>query len=127
LVHILFYNIKKVVISTRRGTWIFNRVIQRGLPYDVVFQSRFYDWLMAMLPWSIANDFHEWRIQQRMFVVAELPSIHRGYQFSGITNCMDFGLVIASSNSIRRSTISWQICLPVGRSQLRRVLIIINF
>lgn len=57
---------KKVVISTRRGTWIFNRVIQWGMPYDVVYQTRFYDWLMKILPWSIANDFHEWRVQQRM-------------------------------------------------------------
>ena len=58
---------KEVVISTRRGTWIFNRIAQRGLPYDVVYQTRLYNWLMATLPWSIANDFHEWRIQQRMF------------------------------------------------------------
>uniref|UniRef100_A0A915MAQ1 Flavin-containing monooxygenase n=1 Tax=Meloidogyne javanica TaxID=6303 RepID=A0A915MAQ1_MELJA len=25
----------KVVISTRRGTWLFNRITQKGLPYDV--------------------------------------------------------------------------------------------
>uniref|UniRef100_A0A915NF52 Flavin-containing monooxygenase n=1 Tax=Meloidogyne floridensis TaxID=298350 RepID=A0A915NF52_9BILA len=56
---------KNVVISTRRGTWLFNRITQRGLPYDVVYQSRFYDWLMRTVPWSIANDFHEWRMQQR--------------------------------------------------------------
>ncbi|KAF7637110.1 Dimethylaniline monooxygenase [N-oxide-forming] [Meloidogyne graminicola] len=56
---------KNVIISTRRGTWLFNRIAQRGLPYDVVYQSRFYDWLMRKLPWSIANDFHEWRMQQK--------------------------------------------------------------
>nr|CAD2151520.1 unnamed protein product [Meloidogyne enterolobii] len=56
---------KNVVISTRRGTWLFNRITQKGLPYDVVYQSRFYDWLMRTVPWSIANDFHEWRMQQR--------------------------------------------------------------
>jgi len=55
----------KIVISTRRGTWLFNRITQKGLPYDVVYQSRFYDWLMRTVPWSIANDFHEWRMQQR--------------------------------------------------------------
>uniref|UniRef100_A0A914KPW3 Flavin-containing monooxygenase n=2 Tax=Meloidogyne TaxID=189290 RepID=A0A914KPW3_MELIC len=56
---------KNIVISTRRGTWLFNRITQKGLPYDVVYQSRFYDWLMRTVPWSIANDFHEWRMQQR--------------------------------------------------------------
>ncbi|CAD5225267.1 unnamed protein product [Bursaphelenchus okinawaensis] len=57
---------KKVTISTRRGSWIFNRVGQAGMPYDVVFQSRLYYWLMRILPWSVANDFMEHRLQQRM-------------------------------------------------------------
>jgi hypothetical protein len=61
------FAIIKVVLSTRRGTWIFNRIGQWGLPYDVIYQTRFYNWLMAMLPWSIANDFHEWRIQRKMW------------------------------------------------------------
>ncbi|KAL3109920.1 hypothetical protein niasHT_016536 [Heterodera trifolii] len=66
---------KNVTISTRRGTWVFNRVIQNGLPYDVVYQSRFYDWLMRTLPWTISNDFHEHRMQQRMTTFPPLANI----------------------------------------------------
>lgn len=36
------------------------------MPYDVIFQSRLYQWLMKFLPWSVANDFMEHRLQQRM-------------------------------------------------------------
>ncbi|KAI6190474.1 hypothetical protein M3Y97_00122000 [Aphelenchoides bicaudatus] len=57
---------RSVTVSTRRGAWIFNRVAQGGMPYDVVFQSRLYQQLMKVLPWSVANDFMEHRLQQRM-------------------------------------------------------------
>jgi dimethylaniline monooxygenase (N-oxide forming) len=36
------------------------------MPYDVIFHSRLYQWLMRILPWSVANDFMEHRLQQRM-------------------------------------------------------------
>uniref|UniRef100_A0A914CK74 Flavin-containing monooxygenase n=1 Tax=Acrobeloides nanus TaxID=290746 RepID=A0A914CK74_9BILA len=55
-----------VTVSTRRGTWVFNRAAQAGMPYDIVFQSRLYYWLMKVLPWTIANDFMEHRLQQRL-------------------------------------------------------------
>lgn len=73
---------RSVTVSTRRGAWIFNRIVQvslnlifqlfnpficqGGMPYDVVFQSRLYQHLMKILPWSVANDFMEHRLQQRM-------------------------------------------------------------
>uniref|UniRef100_A0A914CVN4 Flavin-containing monooxygenase n=1 Tax=Acrobeloides nanus TaxID=290746 RepID=A0A914CVN4_9BILA len=57
---------KSVTVSTRRGTWVFNRAAQAGMPYDIVFQSRLYYWLMKVLPWTIANDFMEHRLQQRL-------------------------------------------------------------
>ncbi|KAI1723981.1 flavin-binding monooxygenase-like domain-containing protein [Ditylenchus destructor] len=57
---------KRVTVSTRRGSWITNRVAQGGMPIDVVFQSRLYQWLMRTLPWTVANDFMEHRLQQRI-------------------------------------------------------------
>uniref|UniRef100_A0A915EL25 Flavin-containing monooxygenase n=1 Tax=Ditylenchus dipsaci TaxID=166011 RepID=A0A915EL25_9BILA len=57
---------QKVTVSTKRGSWIFNRVGAGGMPYDIVFMSRFYQWLMRTLPWSVTNDFMEHRLQQRM-------------------------------------------------------------
>ncbi|CAI5452691.1 unnamed protein product [Caenorhabditis angaria] len=57
---------KSVTISTRRGTWIFNRVSQGGMPYDVLLFSRYYDTLLKTVPHVLANDFMEHRLQQRM-------------------------------------------------------------
>ncbi|CAB3398668.1 unnamed protein product [Caenorhabditis bovis] len=57
---------KSVTISTRRGTWIFNRVSNGGMPYDVQLFSRYYDNLLKAVPWTLANDFMEHRLQQRM-------------------------------------------------------------
>ncbi|CAI2354782.1 unnamed protein product [Caenorhabditis sp. 36 PRJEB53466] len=57
---------KSVTISTRRGTWIFNRVSQGGMPYDVLLFSRYYDNILKTVPFTLANDFMEYRLQQRM-------------------------------------------------------------
>ncbi|KAI6224394.1 hypothetical protein M3Y99_01407100 [Aphelenchoides fujianensis] len=57
---------RSVTVSTRRGSWIFNRCAQGGMPYDIQFQSRRYQWWMKVLPWSVANDFMEHKLQQRM-------------------------------------------------------------
>lgn len=32
---------KSVTISTRRGTWIFNRCSLGGMPYDTIYMTRF--------------------------------------------------------------------------------------
>ncbi|CEF60893.1 Flavin monooxygenase FMO family and Flavin monooxygenase (FMO) 5 family and Dimethylaniline monooxygenase, N-oxide-forming family and Flavin monooxygenase-like family-containing protein [Strongyloides ratti] len=57
---------KSVTISTRRGSWIFNRCSQGGMPYDILLMSRLYQKTMNTIPWSVANDFMEHRLQQRM-------------------------------------------------------------
>ncbi|VDM55954.1 unnamed protein product [Angiostrongylus costaricensis] len=57
---------KSVTISTRRGTWIFNKVAAGGMPYDTLYMTRYYKWLMDSVPWTIANDFMEHLVQQRM-------------------------------------------------------------
>uniref|UniRef100_A0A7I4YTB3 Flavin-containing monooxygenase n=1 Tax=Haemonchus contortus TaxID=6289 RepID=A0A7I4YTB3_HAECO len=57
---------KSVTLSTRRGTWIFNRVSLGGMPYDILYMSRFYSWLMNTAPWTVVNDYMEHMVQQRM-------------------------------------------------------------
>uniref|UniRef100_A0A0N4Z4Q7 Flavin-containing monooxygenase n=1 Tax=Parastrongyloides trichosuri TaxID=131310 RepID=A0A0N4Z4Q7_PARTI len=57
---------KSVTISTRRGSWVFNRCSQGGMPYDILLMSRIYQKTMDTIPWSVANDFMEHRLQQRM-------------------------------------------------------------
>ncbi|EJW88888.1 hypothetical protein WUBG_00205 [Wuchereria bancrofti] len=57
---------KSVTISTRRGSWIFNRVSQGGIPNDLKMMTRLYNYLMDKLPWTVANDFMEHRLQLRL-------------------------------------------------------------
>ncbi|KAK0411603.1 hypothetical protein QR680_005739 [Steinernema hermaphroditum] len=57
---------KSVTISTRRGSWIFNRVAEGGMPYDVLLMTRYHDFMMETIPWTVANDWMEHRLQQRM-------------------------------------------------------------
>ncbi|GMS78304.1 hypothetical protein PENTCL1PPCAC_479 [Pristionchus entomophagus] len=72
---------KSVTISTRRGSWIFNRVSQGGMPYDTLLMTRVYDWLMKTIPWTVANDFMEHRLQQRMdHDIYGLRPLHRFFQ-----------------------------------------------
>ncbi|VBB25470.1 unnamed protein product [Acanthocheilonema viteae] len=57
---------KSVTVSTRRGSWIFNRVSQGGIPNDLKMMTRLYNYLMDKLPWSVVNDFMEHRLQLRI-------------------------------------------------------------
>uniref|UniRef100_A0A915PXY6 Flavin-containing monooxygenase n=1 Tax=Setaria digitata TaxID=48799 RepID=A0A915PXY6_9BILA len=55
---------KSVTVSTRRGSWIFNRISQGGIPYDLKLITRLYNYLMNKLPWTVVNDFVEYRLQK---------------------------------------------------------------
>ncbi|VDM95130.1 unnamed protein product [Thelazia callipaeda] len=55
-----------VTVSTRRGAWIFNRVSKGGIPNDLTVMTRMYDYLIDKLPWTVANDFMEHRLQLRL-------------------------------------------------------------
>ncbi|MFH4973602.1 hypothetical protein AB6A40_000311 [Gnathostoma spinigerum] len=57
---------KSVTISTRRGTWIWNRVSDGGMPYDILFFTRLYYFALRLVPWTLSNDYVEHRIQQRL-------------------------------------------------------------
>ncbi|CAJ0582012.1 unnamed protein product, partial [Mesorhabditis spiculigera] len=72
---------KSVTISTRRGTWVFNRVSRGGMPYDTIFMSRYYRWVMNTIPWTVANDFMEHVCNQRMdHDIYGLRPAHRFFQ-----------------------------------------------
>uniref|UniRef100_A0A914XEZ2 Flavin-containing monooxygenase n=1 Tax=Plectus sambesii TaxID=2011161 RepID=A0A914XEZ2_9BILA len=48
---------QKLYVSTRKGSWIWNRVAQGGMPYDIIFLSRIYHFLQngPFVPWSLTN------------------------------------------------------------------------
>ncbi|KAH7712254.1 FMO-4 protein [Aphelenchoides avenae] len=95
---------KSVTISTRRGTWVFNRVSQGGMPYDVVLMSRLYHWLYRVLPWTVINDFMEHRLQQRMdHDLYGLRPPHRFFQQhptvnDSLANLMASGLITVTED-----------------------------
>ncbi|KAF0877861.1 flavin-containing monooxygenase 5 [Crocuta crocuta] len=56
---------KQVFLSTRRGSWILNRVADYGFPVDVLLTSRFKHVLQKILGQSSANYFLERKMNQR--------------------------------------------------------------
>ncbi|XP_041370067.1 flavin-containing monooxygenase 5-like [Gigantopelta aegis] len=46
----------KVFLSTRRGSWVFNRVFDKGLPLDMVFNTRMYNCMINHLPTSFLEN-----------------------------------------------------------------------
>nr|XP_039270502.1 flavin-containing monooxygenase 5-like isoform X1 [Styela clava] len=51
-------NAKQVYLSTRRGTWLFSRIMDKGVPFDFLLITRFTSWLMLNLP-SLMNPLFE--------------------------------------------------------------------
>ncbi|XP_016316755.1 dimethylaniline monooxygenase [N-oxide-forming] 5-like [Sinocyclocheilus anshuiensis] len=56
---------KQVYLSTRRGSWILNRVGDNGVPADMLFKKRMSNWLIQMLPVGFINNFGEKRLNKR--------------------------------------------------------------
>uniref|UniRef100_A0A914CYJ3 Flavin-containing monooxygenase n=1 Tax=Acrobeloides nanus TaxID=290746 RepID=A0A914CYJ3_9BILA len=56
---------KQVYLVTRRGTWVFNRVVEYGEPYDIVLVTRFYDFLRSVSPLPLTSWFVHQRLQRR--------------------------------------------------------------
>ncbi|XP_068950635.1 flavin-containing monooxygenase 5-like [Petaurus breviceps papuanus] len=50
---------KQVFLSTRRGSWIWNRVWDNGRPLDTVLFTRFYNCMSKWLTTSMINDWAE--------------------------------------------------------------------
>ncbi|XP_071983185.1 flavin-containing monooxygenase 5-like isoform X2 [Engystomops pustulosus] len=56
---------KQVFLSTRRGTWLLNRVFDSGLPLDIVLFTRFFAIFQDAFP-SLANSFLERKVNSRV-------------------------------------------------------------
>ena len=55
----------QVYLSTRRGSWIVNRIWKRGLPLDYTFLRRFNTDIEKLLPESFRNSVIERRLNSR--------------------------------------------------------------
>ncbi|PIC35760.1 hypothetical protein B9Z55_015014 [Caenorhabditis nigoni] len=56
---------KQVYLVTRRGTWLIPKLETRGLPFDVIMNTRFFS-LYKLFPQSMLNSLVEYRINQRV-------------------------------------------------------------
>ncbi|KAI6187355.1 Dimethylaniline monooxygenase [N-oxide-forming] [Aphelenchoides besseyi] len=55
----------QVYVSTRRGTWLFHRLREYGIPYDILVFTRFTKFLRTTLPNWIVNGWLEVLLQLR--------------------------------------------------------------
>ncbi|GFO48487.1 dimethylaniline monooxygenase [n-oxide-forming] [Plakobranchus ocellatus] len=70
---------KQVFLSTRQGTWIFNRVSEIGLPLDMLLTTRFLMYLKDQVSFYLANKLVKWRLNMRMD--------HKLYRYSAVDVC----------------------------------------
>ncbi|XP_067240887.1 flavin-containing monooxygenase 5-like isoform X2 [Chanodichthys erythropterus] len=56
---------KQVYLSTRKGSWILNRVGDNGLPSDMMINNRMYGWIIQMLPVGFISNVGEKRLNKR--------------------------------------------------------------
>ncbi|XP_044156867.1 flavin-containing monooxygenase 5-like [Bufo gargarizans] len=55
----------QVFLSTRRGSWILNRVSDYGYPADMLFLTRFYNTMKNVIPSSLINTIAESKLNKR--------------------------------------------------------------
>ncbi|KAJ1349030.1 hypothetical protein KIN20_004472 [Parelaphostrongylus tenuis] len=56
---------KKIYLATRSGSWIMNRVWDRGEPVDLALLSRFMSSLRSVTPWFVQNYVLERKLNKR--------------------------------------------------------------
>ncbi|XP_048064528.1 flavin-containing monooxygenase 5-like isoform X4 [Megalobrama amblycephala] len=56
---------KQVYLSTRKGSWILNRVGDNGVPLDMMFRNRIRGWINQMLPVGFINNVREKQLNKR--------------------------------------------------------------
>ncbi|XP_048064523.1 flavin-containing monooxygenase 5-like isoform X2 [Megalobrama amblycephala] len=56
---------KQVYLSTRKGSWILNRVGDNGVPSDMMFNNRIRGWIIQMLPVGFINNVGEKQLNKR--------------------------------------------------------------
>jgi len=57
---------RQVYLSTRRGTWIFHRVSDNGLPLDMLHTRRVTQWLRGVLPQAVVNAVVRGQLNRRI-------------------------------------------------------------
>uniref|UniRef100_A0A1I7YSL5 Flavin-containing monooxygenase n=1 Tax=Steinernema glaseri TaxID=37863 RepID=A0A1I7YSL5_9BILA len=56
---------KMVYLVTRRGTWVYSRIFEHGVPYDIFLNSRFNAFMMSILPESTVCNYLENKLESR--------------------------------------------------------------
>ncbi|XP_048064533.1 flavin-containing monooxygenase 5-like [Megalobrama amblycephala] len=56
---------KQVYLSTRKGSWILNRVGDKGVPFDMMFNNRAVMWFLGLLPVGYRNKLGQNRLNER--------------------------------------------------------------
>ncbi|XP_039269932.2 flavin-containing monooxygenase 5-like isoform X1 [Styela clava] len=79
-------NAKQVYLSTRRGAWVFNRIMDKGVPFDFLAITRLNSWLMINMPFimnplfeSILNtrfDHGKYGLKPKHRVLSQHPTIN---------------------------------------------------
>uniref|UniRef100_A0A7E4VZW7 Flavin-containing monooxygenase n=1 Tax=Panagrellus redivivus TaxID=6233 RepID=A0A7E4VZW7_PANRE len=53
---------KQTYLVSRRGTWVFNRLVEHGMPFDIVLFRRFLLAIRNALPFAVTHKFMEMRL-----------------------------------------------------------------
>ncbi|XP_067239559.1 flavin-containing monooxygenase 5-like [Chanodichthys erythropterus] len=78
---------KQVYLSTRKGTWILNRVGDNGLPSDMMFKNRMRGWINQMLPFGFINNLREKQLNKRFdHKLYGLQPAHRAFSQDPMIN-----------------------------------------
>lgn len=57
--------LQPVFLSTRRGAWIFQRMVTGGLPFDAVYTRRIVQFIRKLLPYWLVCTYLEWTLNDR--------------------------------------------------------------
>uniref|UniRef100_A0A914Z9J2 Flavin-containing monooxygenase n=1 Tax=Panagrolaimus superbus TaxID=310955 RepID=A0A914Z9J2_9BILA len=56
---------RQVYLLSRRGTWVFNRLVENGMPFDIVLFRRAILALRNLLPAAMTLKFMEFRLNRK--------------------------------------------------------------
>ncbi|XP_039547907.1 si:dkey-239i20.2 isoform X2 [Pimephales promelas] len=78
---------KQVYLSTRKGSWILNRVGDKGVPFDMMFNNRALMWFLGLLPVGYSNKWGENQLNKRFnHKLYGLQPVHRVFSQHPMVN-----------------------------------------
>ncbi|XDV41846.1 hypothetical protein PO909_010639 [Leuciscus waleckii] len=78
---------KQVYLSTRKGSWILNRVGDKGVPFDMMFNNRALMWFLGLLPVGYSNKLGENQLNKRFnHKLYGLQPVHRVFSQHPMVN-----------------------------------------